>query len=369
MQYLKRIIYLQSIFSESYLKESAAVSPAANLWQHEFIKSLDKNEIKVLCVGNNYEPFFPKGKFFVKTLKKNLVKNINQKSFNYINLPIFRNIFLKKSFYSYLSNFHFKKGDIILTYNDSFLSNVACMIQKKLKIPWFSIIADLKEPKNASGYIYLNWEYFKKNKKNFNSIYIDGGIYSNLLNFFNKYKKKNKKKIILYAGTIGGHAGVSFLIKAFNQVKNNTVELWLCGKGNPHDIKKLIDKDERIKFLGYVSKKRLEKLSYKADIFVNPRRSDGNETNFPSKILFYLFFKKPIISTKSGLGPKYNNILFLLNDEKIKTLTKKINHVLSLNSYQKNLLKHKINNFTKKNSWNTQAKRFIIWCNKKIKFK
>jgi glycosyltransferase involved in cell wall biosynthesis len=368
MKNLKRIIYLQAIFSQSYLKESIAVSPAANLWQYEFIKTLKKNEIKVLCVGNNYEPIFPKGKLFVKTSKKNLVKDFEHKSFNYINLPFLRNILLERKYYNYLSNFSFEKGDIILTYNHSFLSNVAVKIKKRLKIPWYSIIADLNTPKNANRYIYLNSKYYEKNKENGNAIFIDGCTYPNLLNAYKKNKKK-KNKIILYAGTIGGHAGVSYLIKAFNQIKNNRVELWLCGKGHDHDIEKLIDTDKRIKLFGYVSKKRLEELSNIADIFINPRKSDGNETNFPSKILFYLPFKKPIISTRSGLSPKYNNVLFLLNDEKIETLINKINYVLSLNVYQRNLLKNRIKDFIKKYSWDVQVKKFIDWSNKKIKLK
>ena len=131
----------------------------------------------------------------------------------------------------------------------------------------------------------------------------------------------------------------------------------------------MIDTDKRIKLFGYVSKKRLEELSNIADIFINPRKSDGNETNFPSKILFYLPFKKPIISTRSGLSPKYNNVLFLLNDEKIETLISKINFVLTLNMHQRNLLKNRIKDFIKKYSWDLQVKKFIDWSNKKIELK
>ena len=95
MNNLKRIIWLQSIFSEDFVKNAQAVSPAANIWQYKLIKSLKKSKIKFYCVGHNYEQAFPKGKFFVKTLKKNLVKDIKNKSFNYINLPYLRNFFLK----------------------------------------------------------------------------------------------------------------------------------------------------------------------------------------------------------------------------------------------------------------------------------
>ena len=62
MNNLKRIIWLQSIFSEEFVKESAAVSPAANIWQYNFIKNLKKLDIETYCVGYNYEPVFPNGK-------------------------------------------------------------------------------------------------------------------------------------------------------------------------------------------------------------------------------------------------------------------------------------------------------------------
>ena len=198
-------------------------------------------------------------------------------------------------------------------------------------------------------------------------IHIDGGINQYPIN--SNILKNNKKKIILYAGTIGGHGGTSYLIRAFNKVKDNDVELWLCGKGKDNEIVRYIDKDKRIKLFGYVSKKKLEELCKRADIFVNPRNSNGNNTNFPSKILFYLTFKKPIISTKSGLSPKYNDILFLLDDENINTLTNKINQVFSLNQCEKKILKSNMKTFIKNNTWDIQAKKFITWVNKEINFK
>ncbi len=361
MNNLKRIIWLQSIFSEDFVTKSAAVSPAANIWQYHFIKSLKKLKIKCVCVGHKHESAFPRGPFFVKTFKKDLAKDIKNKSFDYINFPYFRNFHLKKNYYHYLKNFNFKKGDIILTYNDSFLSDVALKLKNNFNIPWISIVADLKKPIGSSGYVYFSWNYYKKNKDKYNTIHIDGGIKSRSVS---PNLKKIKKKIILYAGTIGGHAGALYLIKAFKQIKNSDIELWLCGKCNGNYIKKLVYEDKRIKFFGYVSKIRLEKLCHKADIFVNPRPSIGNETNFPSKILFYLSFKKPIISTRSGVSPKYNKVLFLLRNEKIQTLTDKLNQLVLLKQKQKKLLKNKIMFFNKLNTWDIHTKRFVLWCNK-----
>ena len=364
MNKLKKIFWLQSIFSEDFVNKSTAVSPAANIWQYNFIKKLKKLNTEIYCVGHNYERAFPNGKLFVKTKKKNLVKEFKNKSVDYLNLPYLRNFILKKKYYDFLKNLDFQKGDIIVTYNDSFLSEVALKIKNKFNVPWISIVADLKAPKNANGYVYFNWVYYQKNQNN-NAIHIDGGVNLKSLNVQNK-KKKHKKKIILYAGTIGDYTGVTCLINAFHHVKEVDTELWICGRGNYSEIKESVEKDPRIKFFGYISKSQLEKKCYQADIFVNPRKSKGNDTNFPSKILFYLSFKKPIISTISGLSPKYRNILFLICDEKISTLTKKIELILSLDTKEKKVLEKKIINFNKKNSWEYFAKKFIFWLNKKI---
>ena len=192
MNNLKRIIWLQSIFSEDFVKKSAAVSPAANIWQYNFIKNLKKLNVEIYCVGHNYEPAFPSGKFFVKALKKNLVKDIKNKSFNYINLPFLRDLFLKKKYYNFLKNFYFQKGDVIVTYNDSFLSEVALRIKNNFNVKWISIVADLKAPNKANGYIYFNWEYYKKNR-NINALHIDGGVNSK-----SSYLLSKKKKILFY---------------------------------------------------------------------------------------------------------------------------------------------------------------------------
>ena len=57
-----------------------------------------------------------------------------------------------------------------------FISDVAFILNKNFNIPWISIVADLKAPKNSNGHIFLNWEYFKKSQNENIKIHIDGGI-------------------------------------------------------------------------------------------------------------------------------------------------------------------------------------------------
>ena len=369
MKKLKRVLFLQTVFSEKQLEKSKAISSAANLWQYNFLKEIQMQNIKVLCLGSIFEPIWPKGKMLIKTSKKDFVNDFVYKKFDYINLPFFKDIYLFLVYFLYLKNFSFKKGDLIITYNKSFLSKVVYFIHLIKKISWICIVADLNYPKKASGYVYLSWNYFKKIKNVQKKLFIDGGVY----NFLNSNKNtKKKKKIILYSGTIGesgtsdGYAGLSYLLAAFSKLKDQNINLWICGKGKSNELTTLLKEDKRIKFYGFVKEKKLISLCKFADIFVNPRPSKINEYNFPSKILFYLNFNKPIISNKIGLSPKYNNVLFLLKNEKIETLKKEIERVLLLDSNKLKKIKKKIVNFKHQNSWKIQIQKFIKWVNSEI---
>ena len=366
MDKLKRIIFLHSIFNEKYVKKSDAISPASNLWLNNFASNLKDKKISVLCAGIDNHQAWPIGKLIINSSKKNYVKKFASKKFNYINLPYLKYIHLYLIYLNYLIHFQFKKGDLVITFNKSFLTKVLYILNLVKRIPWICIVADLNYPKNASGYIYLSWNYFKKIKEKQKKLFLDGGIYK-----FNipREKIKQKKKIILYSGSIGdknsdmGYSGLHILLKAFSRLKTNNARLWICGKGKSHQLEELIKKDKRIKFYGFVNEKKLIYLCQAADIFVNPRPSEINKYNFPSKILFYLNFNKPIISNKIGLHSKYNNILFILKNEKIKTLTQEMEKILYIDKKNLKIVKTKIINFKAQNSWSFHVKRFINWIN------
>ncbi|MDB9986895.1 glycosyltransferase [Candidatus Pelagibacter sp.] len=364
---LKRVIWLQSIYNEKILRESKAISPASNLWQNNFLKNLKKQKIEIFTIGHYFEPAWPKGQLFINTKKTDLVKDYDFKIINYINLPFLRNIFLFFKYIKILTFLKFKKGDLVLAYNRSVVTNVMKIINKIRSIPFVVVIADLKYPKKSNGYVFLSWRYFKEIKIKEPKYFLDGGI-NEISNKKNKKIKNKKNKIILYSGTIGGHTGLEILIKAFKKIKLNNLELWICGQGNDKKIESLLKEDKRIKFFGFVSNSKLIKICSQADIFVNPRPININQYNFPSKLLFYLNFKKPIISTRCGLNPKYDKVIYFLKNDKIKNLKIKIENLVLINKRDLLLLEKKIKRFNNYNSWKFQTKKFIIWLNKNFSF-
>jgi hypothetical protein len=364
MKKLKRLIWLQLIYKDNIINKSTALSPAANEWQLNFLKNINKKNIDILCIGHYFEPAWPKGKLFINIPLQKKLHNFTFKSINYLNLPIIRNLELFVKYFILLINTTYFKGDLFVVFNRSVVSSVCYFISRIKRIPWISIVADLTYPKKANGYVFLNWNYFKKVKieKNQKKFFLDGGIEHKIFN-----KKKLIKKIIVYSGTIGGHGGLENLIDAFNMINNSNIELWITGKGNNKSIEKKIKNNLRIKFFGYVSKLELNKICESADIFVNPRPINLNKYNFPSKLLYYLNFSVPIISTKCGLSPKYDKIIFFTKNDNATSIKKKIEKVLIIKKKDFSILKKNIQKFKLENNWSNHINNFVRWIDEKIK--
>ena len=129
------------------------------------------------------------------------------------------------------------------------------------------------------------------------------------------------KKIILFTGNISKLTGIIDFALLFNEISNSNFELHIYGKGYDEILKNLSEKNSSIKIFGFVNDEVLENAMRSAWIYVNPR-SISEETlqnTFPSKILEYLRYGKPILSTKSsGIGNKYDSFLFYYNSEDFK---------------------------------------------------
>ena len=179
----------------------------------------------------------------------------------------------------------------------------------------------------------------------------------------NKHLSNNK--IVLYTGMMSVWGGVSFLLKAFERIKDQNVELWICGHGNNSDLNDALNRDSRIRFFGLVSESRLQEMCGQASVLVNPRPSQvpGNTMNFPSKILEYLSYGKPVISTwTTGLSPEYRDVLEVLSEETEDCLARSIEGVLLWPDYKIEQNYLKINNFLiKEKTWAHQANRLVSW--------
>jgi len=305
------IFWISNLYNYKTLKNNESFSPAATDWQAQFIKALKKySNHKVHIINYNYSKYWPFGNIYVN---KNLfdLKNIKSHSFEYINLPFLKDYNIKKKIQKKFDILKSKKKKLIFTYN--FDKNIISSV-RELKInhytKWIAIIADFDDKnkkkieeliEKADLAIYLsNYAYKKSNLKK--KILIQGGIE-------NIEKCKFKKiETFLYSGSLGPWIDIEKFIIDFLKFKKEKIKLFITSNDKKYFKKNLNIDNKKIQFLGFKNKLNLNKLSKKIDIFINLRNENNsdNKNNFPSKILHYLKYCKPIISTDQ---PSYRNEL------------------------------------------------------------
>lgn len=142
------------------------------------------------------------------------------------------------------------------------------------------------------------------------------------------------KEVILYTGTLRRIFGVMNLVKAFQKLNKDNVELWICGSGDSQqEIANVAQKDGRIKFFGLVDSQTALKMQHQATVLVNPRTSEGEYTkySFPSKTMEYLLSGKSVIINRlPGIPQEYYDYVYTPDDESIDSLAQCISDVLSV---------------------------------------
>ena len=359
------IILIAPIFTEKILNKYRATSPAASKWCSTFAKHLAKYE-EVVCISAINCSMFPKGVFKIEEERYN--KPVRTKMVSYINIPLYRISNISKKIIKEIDILN-KKNNIsyVITYNKTKVNIKIGKYLNKKNIKWASLYADANRNidlvSNADFHIYFSYDAYIRSKYN-NKYNYEGGIYD----FVPKKYEENRKSIILYTGAIRKENGIDIMIEAFKKIENKDAKLLICGKGMYNEFKNRIENDKRIEYLGLVSKKYLNILYKSATAFINPRLSKykENNNNFPSKLLDYFSYGKPIISTDTkGINPKYKKMMYLIKNENSDSIKKAIEHVLNLSKAEKIEVFERIKIFSiTENSWDINTNMLKIWMKK-----
>lgn len=185
---------------------------------------------------------------------------------------------------------------------------------KILKIPEFfnQFIVD-----NYDGYVLLtNAMNEILNKKNKPFVVMEG-ILNSIPNDVNMRKNK-EKQYIMYAGTLHKKFGIEKLVKIFNKIDHEDIELWIFGQGDfSSELMTICKLNEKIKYFGSKKKAEIIKYEHKALFLINPRPTNEKYTkfSFPSKTIEYMSSGRPVVSTKlEGIPAEYDKFLLYLDD-------------------------------------------------------
>lgn len=352
---MKKILYLGPVVNPDYLSQSAALSPAANTWQINFLNGLRSNNAEVIAL--TYLPMrkWPMGKLWVTYPKSGLPLDIKYISISYLNLPFIRHIWIPISLY--FKAYKYSNYNLI-TFNPVFRHRFfAYLMQRIHRTKWFSIIADDVVGGNPFASIFLSYGYFKRIGL-INKHFFEGGV----LSLPNIDLRIPPKKILLYAGSFSKWTGIIEFTELFKLISDRVdIELHIYGNGNAEEINSIIAGNSKIKFAGFVSPEALDLACRNAYAFVNPRPTQvyHGENNFPSKILLYLAYQKPIISTfTNGLSPDYNELLIFYDDKNVDSVINAMERIN--NKIQYSLIREKIRIFTKNNTWDKKIKHLLL---------
>lgn len=373
------ILWLGPVVDEATMMSSPAVSPAANRWQYGLIRTLQSLGLRVIVIGHIPEPVWPKGRFRIGPTGAGLAAGIEGQIVSYWNLPCVCSLKLSQEYLKAFRRLCHSQGMpiAVVSYNARpWAVAVGLYAQEDLGIPWVCIVADAPESASrkerfdaviseATGRVFLPWGSFRDAQQN-PKFHLDGGV--ERLHFVANeatLRQDGSKSIVLYAGAMSRWGGVSFLVEGFRRVEKEKVELWICGRGANRDVQSAAIADSRIKFLGFVPEERLREALQKATVFVNPRPSSipENRYNFPSKVLEYLSYGKPVISTwTDGLSPEYRNVLVILEEENPDCLARTIEEVLGWNREKRQKMAKQIELFLgTRRLWPVQARNFYQW--------
>lgn len=139
------------------------------------------------------------------------------------------------------------------------------------------------------------------------------------------------KKIIFYAGTLNKRFGITTLLDAFSQIKDEDYALWICGDGNAREqVEAAARQDARIRYYGFVSKSEADRLRNSATVLVNPRSNEGAYTrySFPSKTIEYLLAEKPVVMYKlDGIPSDYDPWLYYIPENTPESMAQVLQQV------------------------------------------
>ena len=374
-EYCEYVIWVGSVFSDEYVLKHTAISPAANKWQLNFINALQKTGVKVVNIGHCPERVFPFGKIFVNKRSTLIPEKITFLQPSYLNIPFLRivliNILGTLKLADYLNKS--KTKPIYLIGYNTYSYNVLPLLFAKFikKIKWVSLVTDPMNDKSnkinpfyklADAKVYLSYKLFQS-ENSLKKLHFDGGIKKTF--DLNNSILQNGEKIILYTGAIALHTGIELLVDAFGLLKARNVRLIICGKGSNEYLEKELVKNDHISFMGMVDESKLEFLYSEAFLFINPRliNKKTNNSNFPSKLLEYLSYCKPVISTYTGgINPFYKEVIQFVYSDNPQELADKIDEVISWDNNQYIQNSENIRIFVEKHKkWSTLIPEFNMW--------
>lgn len=196
---------------------------------------------------------------------------------------------------------------------------------------------------------------------------VSEGVYDETITPRYEHNQKSNSFIIVYTGMLHKKYGALNLVNAVHQLKDEQMELRLCGYGDAvPEIKAISIIDKRIKYVGVVSREMALLEQSNASLLVNPRTPDDNpftKYSFPSKTLEYFASGTPTLLYKlEGIPEEYYNYCYAIEPENtdVEYLSRRIKEIKDIGQTENNQLGHRARQFVLENKNSTVMAKKII---------
>jgi glycosyltransferase involved in cell wall biosynthesis len=370
-QHSASILSLGMVFKQNALDQHLAVSQAANNWRHGLYGSLKQLSERLSLIGHCPEQIWPLGQLLPGKASY-LSKEFSQELSAYPNVAGLRFRWLAAAYRRMVGRYIDQYApDYLLTYNPlPWHLPAACYAARK-GVKWVSLVLDLDDPlqagwepyrtvtKAAAGHVFLSWWGYEQAPVAA-KLHLDAGADAWM---GGASPSNSERPSVLYSGLNSAGAGLDLLVETIRRIERQDVEFWVTGKGQHAGLQRLAEEDSRVRLLGYVSDARLELLTREAWVLFNPRDplASDNRMAFPSKLLAYLSYGKPVVSTWTpGLAPEYRDLLEVVDSATPTELAVAIEACLNWNPAQRLQRFEAAREFvTGPRSWSQQATRLV----------
>ncbi len=364
------------------IKDNLDLPVAANVFQRNLVYGIKENEIQDFSAVNSL-PVGTWPKHYADIYwgeDTSIINDIECKGTKTVNVVGLKQYFRMRSAYKLLKRYIKENPNaVILTYNFYLpYYSALCKLKKKKKLSFhlctlvtdlpneFGIVTEkgirkllaahigkktMKMTQCADSFVLLTEEMKYPLKVNDRPYVVVEGF----------AKEENaaaqegasEVKTVVYTGTMNRLFGVGNLVKAFQMIEREDVELHLYGIGDMADeILALSKKDKRIKYFGSVSREVVLQAQKHATLLVNPRGNteDFTKYSFPSKTMEYMASGRPLIAfLLDGMTREYAEYILTFQEFTPESMAESLKEALNLSVEELNARGERAKEFVLRN--------------------
>ncbi len=378
------ILWVGNVFTPEAVERYRGIAASSNYWRKGILGGLQAAEVEFRVLGHRNEQAWPKG-MLLPNDASSMDASFPSTLVKWINLPVIRYPLLAKAHVRAYRQLVKQYGPplAVLTYNPyPWHVPLAHYAQQKHGVKWVSVTLDYdhvdggwsqyeSEVGAADGHVFLSHWAYEGCPCPVPKVHLDGGFEEWFGDAIGQPKRATEtKRTCLYSGKYTNYGGYELLLDTIRSLEGTEIVFQLTGKASDSVVEELKAFGDRVEYYGFVDDAKLHELTLNADVLFNPRPSQyiENRVAFPSKLVRYLAYAKPIVSTwTDGLAPEYRDLLLVPEEESGASLAQSVLQASQMSELELQAHAQRVREFLMANkSWSKQAERLRDWLESEV---